>query len=296
MIDKLEMFIALAREKHFGRAAEACGITQPTLSAAIKQLEDQLGVQLVWRGSRYGGLTPEGARVLERARIIVADARALRDEMRAVHQGLSGHLRLAAIPTALAAVSALTEPLATKHPQLSITVYSRPSAEILQMLDDLQIDAGITYLENDPLGRVTALPLYTEHYNLILHRDHPLAGRAHIEWAEAAAARLCLLTPDMQNRRIVDRHMAEAGTCAQPAVQSNSIIALIAHVQSGDWATILPRRSVAPFLDTGALVAVPLVAPEAAHRVGLIAPYREPHTPVLAALLTAARRAATEEP
>ena len=65
MIDKLEYFIALAREKHFGKAAEDCGITQPTLSAGIRQLEDMLGVMLVQRGSRFQGLTPEGQRVLE---------------------------------------------------------------------------------------------------------------------------------------------------------------------------------------------------------------------------------------
>ena len=76
MIDKLEMFIALAQERHFGRAAEACGVTQPTLSSAIRQLEDQLGVQLVFRGSRYQGLTPEGQRVLDWGRRIVGDMRA----------------------------------------------------------------------------------------------------------------------------------------------------------------------------------------------------------------------------
>lgn len=94
MIDKLEMFIALANERHFGRAAEVCGVTQPTLSSAIRQLEDQLGVQLVFRGSRFQGLTPEGERVLERARGIVGDMRALRSEMKAVRSGLSGTLRL----------------------------------------------------------------------------------------------------------------------------------------------------------------------------------------------------------
>ena len=290
MIDKLEMFIALARERHFGRAAEACGVTQPTLSAAIKQLEEQLGVMLVWRGSRYGGLTPEGARALERARVIVADARALREEMRAVKEGLSGNLRVAAIPTALAAVSALTKRLTTRHPNLSLTVLSRNSAEILQMLEDLQIDAGITYLENEPLGRVTALPLYTEHYNLVVRADSPLAGRKTVRWAEAADEPLCLLTPDMQNRRIVDRHMAEAGAQAQARLESNSLITLIAHVQGGGWSTILPHRSAAPFLGGGAIVAVPLVEPEAEHVVGLIAPHRDPLTPVLEALMEAARK------
>ncbi|SIO25195.1 DNA-binding transcriptional regulator, LysR family [Rhodovulum sp. ES.010] len=293
MIDKLEMFIALAREQHFGRAAEACGVTQPTLSAAIKQLEEQLGVMLVWRGSRYGGLTPEGARVLERARTIVADTRALREEMRAVKKGLSGDLRIAAIPTALAAVSALTDPLTARHPNIRITVLSRTSMEILKMLDDLQIDAGITYLDNEPLGRVTTLPLYAEHYNLVVSGSSPLAERASMTWAEAAESPLCLLTPDMQNRRIVDRHMAEGGASAQPRLESNSVITLIAHVQSGGWATILPRRSAAPFLDGGTLVAIPLTDPEAEHEVGLVAPHREPHTPVLAALIDAARRAAS---
>ena len=68
MIDKLEFFIALAKEEHFGRAAEQLGITQPTLSAAIKHLEEQLGVMLVKRGSRFQGLTPEGEQVLAWAR------------------------------------------------------------------------------------------------------------------------------------------------------------------------------------------------------------------------------------
>src|SRR5262249_13219162 len=107
MIDKLEFFIALARNQHFGRAAEECGVTQPTLSAAIRQLEDTLGVVLVQRGSRYNGLTPEGQRVLEWARRIVGDARTMREEIRAARFGLAGHVRIAAIPTALAMVSKL---------------------------------------------------------------------------------------------------------------------------------------------------------------------------------------------
>ncbi|MCU0912495.1 MAG: LysR family transcriptional regulator, partial [Rhodobacteraceae bacterium] len=82
MIDKLEMLIALAQERHFGKAAESLGVAQPTLSTGIKQLEDQLGVQLVFRGSRFRGLTPEGQRALEWARQIVGDARQLKEEMR----------------------------------------------------------------------------------------------------------------------------------------------------------------------------------------------------------------------
>src|SRR5208337_5501068 len=104
MIDKLEYLIALAQAQHFGRAAEASGITQPTLSAGLKQLEEQLGVLLVNRGSRYQDFTPEGERVLDWARRIVGDARAMRQEVHALKHGLVGRLRIAAIPTTLAMV------------------------------------------------------------------------------------------------------------------------------------------------------------------------------------------------
>ena len=118
MIDKLDFLLALAREKHFGRAAEACGVTQPTLSAGVKQLEGQMGVLLVNRGSRFQGFTPEGQRVLEWARRIVSDTRSMRAEVNSLRHGLSGPLRIAAIPTALAMVAALTTPYRERHPNV----------------------------------------------------------------------------------------------------------------------------------------------------------------------------------
>jgi DNA-binding transcriptional LysR family regulator len=290
MIDKLQMFIALARERHFGRAAEACGVTQPSLSSAIRQLEEQLGVQLVHRGSRFQGLTPEGQLVLDRASSIVADVRALKDEMKAARTGLSGHLRLGVIPTALPMVAELTRPFLSRHPNVSIAVLSRTSVEILTGLDRLELDAGITYLDNEPLGRVSQVPLYTEYYRFLCSPGAALAGRAQVTWAEAAEVPLCLLTGDMQNRRIVNQHLAEAGAKAQASVESNSTIALIAHVQSGGWASIVPKRLADMFVGGGRLVSVPLVEPEAEHVVGMIAPRRDPQTPVLAALLEQAER------
>ena len=99
MIDKLEFIIALAGEQHFGRAAETCNVSQPTLSAGIKQLEDMFGVLLGQRGSRFRGFTPEGERVLEWARRIVADTRAMRQEVDALKRGLAGHVQIAAVPS-----------------------------------------------------------------------------------------------------------------------------------------------------------------------------------------------------
>ncbi|MEP0508751.1 MAG: LysR family transcriptional regulator, partial [Aurantimonas coralicida] len=105
MIDKLEYLIMLAGEKHFGRAAERLGITQPTLSAGLRQLEERLEVTLVNRGSRFQGMTEEGERVLVWARRITDDLRTMREEIRTVRSGLSGHLRIGAVPTALPVVA-----------------------------------------------------------------------------------------------------------------------------------------------------------------------------------------------
>ena len=101
VIDKLTYLVAVARDQSFRRAAETCGVAQPPLSAGIKQLEDELGVMLVRRSSRFLGLTPEGEKVLDWARRLVGDARAMRQELQGMREGLSGTLRLAVIPTAL---------------------------------------------------------------------------------------------------------------------------------------------------------------------------------------------------
>lgn len=288
MIDKLEMFIALARERHFGRAAEACGVTQPSLSGAIRQLEDQLGVQLVFRGSRFQGLTPEGQRVLERARKIVGDVRDLRDEMRTVRSGLSGHLRIGVIPTALPMVADLTGPFTTRHPNVRVAILSRTSTEILTGIESLNLEAGITYLDNEPLGRVLQVPLYREFYRFLCAPGSALSQHGRVTWADVAGHPLCLLTSDMQNRRIVNQHLAEAGVQVSPSIESNSSIALISHVLSGQWASVVPKGLADMF--AGRLVSLPIVEPEAEHTVGLITAKRDPQTPVLHALIEDAMR------
>jgi DNA-binding transcriptional LysR family regulator len=292
MIDKLEMFIALAREQHFGRAAEDCGVTQPTLSAALKQLEEQLGVLLVLRGSRYQGLTPEGQRVLEWARRLVADARTMQQELKAVRHGLAGHLRIGAIPTALANVPDLTVPFSEQNPGITLTVLSRSSIEILSMLENLEIDAGVTYLDNEPLGRVTRIPLYRERYCLVTALDSPFQKTGSISWMDASKVPLCLLTKDMQNRRIIDGVLAEAGTAAAPTLESDSIVSLFAHVDSGRWATIVPD-SLARTFGRESHKITPITQPDAGNLVGLVASHREPHAPLIAALLKLARKAST---
>ncbi len=294
MIDKLEFFIALAKAQHFGHAAEEIGITQPTLSAAIKQLEEQLGVMLVKRGSRFQGLTPEGEQVLAWARRIVGDARTMREEMRAARHGLSGRVRIAAIPTALAMVPRLTTPFRDKHPGVNFSVLSRTSIEVLSLLGNYDIDVGITYLDNEPLGNVISVPLYSERYQLITAVGTPFAERAKVSWAEVAKLPLCLLTPDMQNRRIIDQHLAEAGTMARPTLESNSMIVLFSHIRTGKWSSIMPLNLAETFGFAEPIRAIPIVEPDASHIVGLVAARREPHTPLVSALLSEAMTLASD--
>jgi len=288
MIDKLEYLLALAREHNFGKAAEQCGVTQPTFSAGIKQLEDMLGVMLVQRTSRFLGFTPEGERVLDWARTIVADARAMRQEMQTLKKGLSGHLKIAAIPTALPMVSALTTPYRAKHPNVKFTILSRTSIETLSMVENLEVDAGLTYIDNEPLGRLRAVPFYVEQYRLLTSQDSPLGERDRVTWAEVAKIPLCLLTPDMQNRRIIDGLLHAAGGRAEPTLESNSMIVLFSHVRTGRWASVMPEKLADTLGLTERLRAIPIVEPEAMHQIGLVVPPREPMTPLVAALVAEA--------
>lgn len=112
---QLEYLVALARERHFVRAAAACYVSQPSLSAAIRRLEHELGVPIVRRGRRYEGLTTEGEVVLAWAHRILAEGDALRQELSALRDGLTGTLRLGVVPTALPAASLLTTQRSLTH-------------------------------------------------------------------------------------------------------------------------------------------------------------------------------------
>jgi DNA-binding transcriptional LysR family regulator len=288
MIDKLEYLLALARERNFGRAAETCGVTQPTFSAGIKQLEDTLGVMLVQRTSRFLGFTAEGERVLDWARTIVADTRAMKAEVQALKKGLTGHLRIAAIPTVLPMVSALTTPYRAKHPNVKFTILSRTSIEILSMVENLEVDAGLSYIDNEPLGRLRAVPLYLEQYRLLTSADSPLGDHDKVTWAEVGKIPLCLLTPDMQNRRIIDGLLHAAGARPEPTLESNSMIVLFSHVRTGRWASVMPERLADTLGLTEKLRSIPIVEPEVVHQIGLLVPPREPMVPVVSALVAEA--------
>lgn len=292
MIEKLECLLALAKERHFGRAAETCGVTQPTMSTNLKQLEEILGVMLVERGSRFVGFTPEGERALDWARRIVGDARAMRQDVKAVKASLSGELRIAAIPTALGMVSLLTAPFRDRHPDVRFRILSCTSDEVLGLLENLEVDVGLTYVGNEPVGKVLTIPLYEESYRLLTSPHGPLGDRDSVTWAEVGRLPLCLLTSNMQNRRIIDRALEAAGTEVTPTLVSNSMIVLYTHVKTGEWSTVMPAK-LADTLGFSELVRViPIEDSATNYGVGLVTTLRDPRASLVDAFMKLAREIA----
>ncbi len=293
MIDKLEFLLALAREQHFGRAAEACGVTQPTLSAGVKQLEESFGVLLVNRGSRFQDFTPEGERVLDWARRIVGDSRAMREEVHALKHGLTGRLRIAAIPMALAMIETLTTPYRERHPDGAI--HRTVVATRRRFSVSWKISRSMPASPISTTSRSAASPACRFIASAIacsLRADAPLGDRDKVTWAEVAQVPLCLLTPDTQTRRIIEGLLRDAGGDPKPALESNSMIVLFSHVRTGRWASVMPARLAATLGLTDRLRAIPIVEPEASHTIGLVVPVRQPMKPLTAALVAEARRVA----
>jgi len=288
VIRQLLYLAALARERHFGRAAKACNVSQPTLSAALRQLEDEYGVPIVERGQRFVGFTPEGLRVLDWAHRILADCDALDQEVAGLRGGLAGRLRLGVIPAALPAISLLTGPFVAAHPLVSITVISQTSIDIQRGLDAFEIDAGVTYLDNEPLINVQTRALYRERYLFVTAADGPFAGRRTLNWVEAAGQPLCLLTPDMQNRRIIDGIFRGVNQQPRPAVETNSVVTLLSHIRFGGLSSVLPHPFLYLFGVPAGMRAIPLTSPAPTHEIGLVMADREPAPPLARALMESA--------
>lgn len=286
-IRQLEYLAALAEERHFTRAANRCNVTQPTLSGRIRQLEEQLGVPIVQRGHRYHGLTREGEHVLRWARVIIDNRTALMQELSGLKGGLAGRLTLGVIPSALPMVSSVTTAVRDKHPGITFTVCSQASQDLLRDIGEFRIDAGITYLDNEPLGHSDELvtePLYVESYRLFIPSDHPWAERESVSWHDASSLPLILLTPDMQNRRIVDGAFLHANSLPISEIETNSVITLWSHVRFRGWASVMPAYFEGLFGADSGVVGLPLVEPDVEQQVGLVTLQRDPIPPLIEAL------------
>lgn len=280
--------IALAKEKHFGRAAASCHVSTSTLSAAIRDLETELGVAVVERGQHFTALTPEGQRVLDYAQRMASQAEALRQDLAKLQGGLTGQLRIGTIPTALTRLAELTASFARRHPQTTFQIRSLSTPEILHRLRNFEIDAGVVYSESGSDPDFTFQPLWEEGHVLITSAEG-LKGRTSISWREIAELPLCLLTPDMHNRKIVDKVFAELGKPVVPRLETNSIVSLLANSAAGPCSGIVPRAVLDTIGTPAGLTVLDLKEPSVAWATGLITLAREPQVPMAAALREEAR-------
>lgn len=290
----LRFFATLGRERHFGRAAELCNVTQSTLSAAIRQLEAEIGAPLIERDKRFKGFTAEGKVLLDWARRVVAEREALDQQIGLLRGELSGELSIGVVPTALPTIGLLTTPFARAHPKVTLKILSRTSDEIERMLDEFALDIGVTYLDNEPLHSMRALPLYGERYILLTPARGPFRGRKNVTWREAAATPLCLLTADMQNRRILNAIFASVGAQPNAHAETNSVMTLCSHIRTGVWSSVLPDNFLWVFGTPSGMIALPLVEPERSFTIGMVLRRQEPHPPLVEAFLNTARAAEIE--
>ena len=289
---QLEYFVALARERHFARAASACHVSQPALSEAIRKLEHELKVPLVRRGQKFEGLTPEGERLVHWARRILADCDALKLEVTALQTGLVGELRLGVVPAAATTVALLTEPFCAAHPLVRIQLETNlRSAGIVERIRRFELDAGILYPDRQDTAELLVTPLYQEHQVLVGGSELLIGKSDTISWSDALQLPLCLLTEGMRGRRLIDDALATQDLAVTPQLETDSVATLFAHVGTGRWASIVPHTWIRTLgVPAGASV-LRLHNPSVTALMALVTIAADPGSVVTRALVQTARDA-----
>ena len=289
---QLEYFVALARERHFARAASACYVSQPALSEAIRKLEQELKVPLVRRGQKFEGLTPEGERLVLWARRILADQDALKQEVTALRTGLTGTLRLGVVPAAATTVALLTDPFCAAHPLVRVQLEtSLRSARIVERIRQFELDAGILYPDRQDTADMVVTPLYEEQQVLIASGEL-LTGKSEvITWSDALELPLCLLTEGMRGRRLIDDALATQDLAVTPQLETDSVVALFAHVGTGRWASIVPHTWIQALGPPAGAHVLRLHQPSVTALIALVTNKAEPGSVLTHALLETARDA-----
>lgn len=284
----LECLAALARHRHFARAAEDCRMSQPAFSMRIRNLEERLETQIVRRGNRFQGLTAEGEIVLNRAREILDRTRALEEEVRAAKGEVVGPLRLGTIPTTTAYAARIASWMSEAHPGIRMRIDATNAVALLQGMEDGRFDAALTYVEGVPAGLFRVDSLYAERYVLLVP-ERLATGKAEIAWAEAAELPLILLEPEMQNRRILDRIFEEAGVAPRVVSETDGFTVSTVMALEGLGAAVLPQVLADRMGHYEGVELLPLVEPVAEMTIGLVTPQKPQVIPVIEALRTTVR-------
>ena len=287
---QLEYFVAVARERHFARAAQACYVSQPALSASIAKLERELNVTLINRGHNYEGLTPEGERLVVWAKRILAEQDAFKAEVAAVQSGITGTLRLGTEPTASTTLALPVAAFCSAHPLAKVQVCSRSSAtELHRQLREFELDAAIAQFAPDDRESLQVVPLYEERYMVLASGDQLMPQGHTMTWNDAAQLPLALLTQDMRIRQVIDKAFAESGVVVTPQMETDSVASLYALVGLGAWASIVPHTWLRAMPVIGRTRAVRLVDPVVTACVSVAIHAATPGSVAARAFVTAAK-------
>jgi DNA-binding transcriptional LysR family regulator len=280
----LQFLSALARHRHFAKAAAACGVSQPAFSMRIRAMEDRLDTAIVRRGNRFQGLTPEGESILRHARPILEEMRALEQDLSAAKGEVSGALILAAIPTAAAYAARLSFALHQAYPGIIPRVITASSLEIQRGVEDGTMDAGLTYSDTISGDFFDSVTLYSESY-LLLAPEHLITPKGpSLTWSEAASLPLSLLEPKMQNRVIIDRVFADLGATPDVVAEGSAMSICVSMACEGLAATVVPGVLLESFGPLEGTIALPLIEPEFVKSIALIWAARPHGLPTVEAL------------
>jgi LysR family hydrogen peroxide-inducible transcriptional activator len=262
----LEYLVALAETGHFGRAAERCHVSQPTLSAQLRKLEEFLGVALVERRPRRVALTQAGTAVVERARRMLQDAEDIRGLARACQDPLSGPLRVGLIPTLAPYLLPRVAPkIARALPKLSLLLHEYQTAPLVERTLAGELDLAILALPAETRGLVTR-PLFEESFLVAMPATHRLAARKRVKPADLEGEKLLLLEEGHCLRDQALEVCAHVGTEEQ-AFRATSLETLRQMVAAGLGLTLLPGLAAqGPFAEAPGLAVRPFVSP-APHRM-----------------------------
>jgi DNA-binding transcriptional LysR family regulator len=268
-IRQMYYLVAIEKTKHFRRAAELANVSQPALSSAIQHLEEELGVKIIQRGKRFQGFTPEGSHLLEWAHKVIYEWEGMCQAAAQYGTQLTGTLKIGAIPTSIAIMPLITDPYRTQYPNVKIGLSSLSAAELIQKLDEFELDLGVSYADETLLKGFKTHHLYQERYVLLSRNPaHPDPNQS-LTWSDAAKLPLCLLAPDMQNRRIIDAAFREANVIPNVVLETNSIFAVYTHVRCAGLYSIVPHSLLSLFEMRQEVTAIPL-APEFTRSIVLV--------------------------
>ena len=286
-IRQLEYLVTLAREKHFAKAAEACHVSQPALSSAIRSLEKELGIMIVQRGRRFLGFTVEGERVLEWAQQTLATLTHMREDATVSKSTMTGTLRIGAIPTTTPVAAFLTAPCHAAYPNIRFNVTALSAEAIVTQLDQYELDLGLTYLDDRVLEGFETLPLFQERF--VLLAKHGLAMEPALTWEHVAKLPLCLLIGKMRNRQVIDSAFRRAGVKPDVVLETDSLFSLYAHVIDAGLFSVVPH-SLLNYLDLNGRVQARAIAPEVTRGIGIIARNQPALAPITGVIWEIARQ------